>query len=252
MNIKNILLFIGGMAVGAAAGVFGSKKYYQKRYEEDRAALEEYYRRTDEYARVDHEDEEDNEVNPTEVESRPGGRMDAEERASMKQHLNRKSEEFVDYAGAYKGNKPKKPAGQCQNCSKWDNTGYCTLDEEKMGPEDGCSRFEAYEEVNLDEEAFDDHEKNKNRNPKIISAEAYGGLPAHIEKKVLYLYAFDEIVVDEDNEDEPIDEPERLIGDALTKYNFIDNDESIIFVMNYSIDTCFEVQKIRAAWTDSH
>lgn len=246
MNMKNILLFVGGLVVGGAAGVLGTRKYfqdkYQKRYEDDHAALEEYYHRTDEYARGDREDEEeefeDDGINSPEVDSRPGGRMSEEERAEIKKKLNKNWEGTTNYAGMYR-EKNGYTEGKLAEAQH-------PLDQGEPGEEDPD------DVVTPEEEAFDDHQKNKNRPPKIISAEAYGELPAHVDKKVLYLYAYDETVVDEDNEDEPIYEPERLIGDALTKYDFIDNDERIIFVMNYAQDTCYEIQKVDASWTDTH
>ena len=90
----------------------------------------------------------------------------------------------------------------------------------------------------------------KIRTPKIISADTYGELPAHIDKEVLYFFAQDEMLTD-DNE-EPVEEPERLVGNTLTKYGFNESDEMIIFVMNYNLDTCYEIQKLDSSWTDTH
>lgn len=279
MNMKNILLFVGGLAVGGAAGAFGSMKYfqnkYQKRYEDDYAALEEYYHRTDEYARGDHEEED--EVNPpTETNSRPGGRLSQEERNAIKEKLNRNWEGTTNYAKMYKGVEHEEtdlaevqhPLDQgeegeigpenfriCGNCIHYDpEDSYCKMVNDKVSAdEEGCEDFEnVNDSVTPEEKAFDEHQKNKNRDPKIISEEAYEELPAHIDKQVLYLYAYDEILVSEDNDDEPIEEPERLLGDALTKYDFISNEERIIYVMNYAQDTCYEIQKIDASWTDTH
>lgn len=269
---KSILLFIGGIAVGVAAGVLGTKKYfenkYQKRYEEDHAALEEYYQRTDEYARRSDQKEgtEDCGVDPVKGESRPGGRMTSEERAARKTMIkNGDSSERTNYAGMYKAHAgAAAPSEQelaekeypyddvCENCSYYardDET--CSIHKENVELDDCCDDFKSiYETSSPEEDAFDDHQKNKYRSPKIISSEAYGNLPAHIEQEVLYFYAYDEVLTD-DNE-EPVEEPERLVGDALTKYGFVDNEERIIFVMNYSLDTCYEIQKVDSSWTDSH
>lgn len=283
MNIKNILLFVGGLLVGGAAGVFGSKKYfenkYQKRYEKDHADLEEYYQRVDGYARQDEEEFEDDGINSPSVDSRPGGRMSAEERANIKEKLNKNWEGTTNYAGMYRTKngytdgklaeaehpldqgEPGEEDPESHSCLKCKHfcmsvpeelSGYCEIIEEYVHGEDSCDDFISTSLTTPEEDIFDDHQKNKNKAPKIISADAYEGLPAHVGKKVLYLYAYDEIVIDEDNEDEPVEEPERLIGDALTKYGFIDNDERIIFVMNYAQDTCYEVQKVDASWNDSH
>lgn len=287
MNIKNILIFVSGLAIGGVAGVFGTRKYfqdkYQKQYEADHDALEEYYHRTDEYAKGDSDDEEefeDDGVNPMETDSRPGGRMTAEQRAEIKGKLNKNWEGTTNYAGVYREKngytegklaEAQHPLDQgeegeedpesntCKCCEHYYHSegttfGYCDQIEESVNMTYSCNKFESseYNDTTPEEDAFDNHQRNKNKSPKIISAEAYGELPAHIDKKVLYLYTYDETVVDEDNDDEPLTEPERLIGDALTKYDFIDNDERIIFVMNYALDTCYEIQKIDASWSDTH
>lgn len=287
MNVKNILLFVSGLVVGGVSGIFGSKWYfqkkYQKQYEEDHDALEEYYKRTDEYYRVDHDEEEDefedDGVNSPEGESVPGGRMNSEERSEIKKKLNQQYGMPTDYASMYKNvehndksmydtevklAEAEHPVDSdeddfppiCHFCKYMidqnpaDCTGRCQLHGDGVNNEDSCSDFMEIGESTPEEEAFDEHQKNMNRPPKIISSDLYENLPAYIEKEVLHFYAYDEMLCDEN--DDPVDEPERLIGDALTKYGFIDNEEQIIFVMNYAIDTCYEIQKIDSSWTDSH
>lgn len=280
MNIKTILLFISGVAIGGAAGVLGSKRYfqnkYQKQYEEDHDALEEYYHRTDEYLRRSEEEEEtENEVNPIEEDSKPGGRMTPEERSKIKERLNQNWKGSTNYSGMYreKGGYTEEKLAEgehpldqvengeeesiCENCSYYDydyDNGYCNLVEESVNRDDSCSDFVSSLSENSDytpeEEAFDENQKNKNKPPKIISSEAYANLPSYVDQDVLYFYSYDEILCD-DNED-PVEEPERLIGDALTKYDFTNSDERIIFVMNYALDTCYEIQKVDASWEDTH
>lgn len=227
MNVKSILLFVGGIVIGGTAGIFGTNKYYQnkyqKQYEEDRTYLEEYYHRTDEYARESH-DEDD--VNSSEdfddtvnAETRSGGRMSDEERAEIKRKLNKNWEGTTNYAGMYRGGRaeinPIDDAAESEN----------SLDQEE-------------------EDVFDDHQKNKNRPPKIISEETFNELPEHIEKEVLFYYTYDEVMCTEENVE--IQDPETLIGDALTRFGFglNENEEQRIFVMNYSLDTCYDIQKI--------
>ena len=249
MDMKSILIFIGGLAVGGAAGVLGTRKYYkefyQKRYEEDHIALEEYYQRTDEYTRrsdqnEDDEFEDDGINSPNEMDSRPGGRMNEAERASVKEKLKKNWEGTTNYAGMYREKNGYTETKLAE--------GEHPLDQGEEGEED--PEEDEFEEVTPEEEAFDEHQRNKNRRPKIISAEDYENLPGHTEKEVLYLYAYDETLTD-DNE-EAIEEPERLVGDALYKYGFVDSDERLIFVMNYDMDVCYEIQKIDASWTETH
>lgn len=250
MNVKNILLFVGGLAIGAASGILGTKKYfedrYQKRYEEDHDALEEYYHKRDEYTRDDHEEAEeefeDDGVNPVETDSVPGGRMSPEERAEIKAKLNRNWEGTTNYAGMY-----REKNGYTERALA-EGTAH-PLDVGEPGEEDPDDQNQ--EEVESAEEtAFNEHQKNKDRPPKIISADAFSELDAHIETEVLYFYALDEMLCDEN--EEPIEEPERLVGDCLDKYGFRDNDERLIFVMNYALDTAYEIQKVDSSWTDTH
>lgn len=97
-------------------------------------------------------------------------------------------------------------------------------------------------------QAHEYHQKTKDRPPKIISVEEAGNLPPHIESETLFFYSYDEVLVDENNAE--IDEPGRLVGECMEKYGFIDNDEKVIFVMNYELSTCYEIQKVFAAFGD--
>lgn len=272
MDIKTILFFIGGIGIGGAAGVFGTRKYfqnkYQKQYELDHAALEEYYNKTDEYSRIIHSDNEtDNEESSTESDSKPGGRMSSEERTEIKKKLNRKSDDApVNYSGMYKEKNNEKrdvsftspiiedseESRICIACEKY-QMGICESTNVAVNIDDTCDDFKRrdLDTRSPEEEVFDNHQKNKDKSPKIISAEAYSNLSPHIDQQVLFFYTIDQVLCDEDNE-EPIEDYYRLIGDALTKYGFVDSDESIIFVMNYELETCYEIQKVDASWEDSH
>lgn len=274
MNVKGILLFVGGFAVGGVTGVLGTKKYfhdkYQSYYEEDRDYLENYYNKTEDYK---HEKTEDSDDSPKEETSQPGGRMTPEERASVREKLRRNYEETTNYAAMYRGQRAKidpvdDPAELehpeeevtkiCKICGAYEKdnpekcSGFCHTCNEMVNDEDSCDDWIPMEESDstFEEQAFEDHQKNKNKPPKIISAEAYSNLPAHIDQQVLYFYVYDEVLCDEN--EEMIDEPGLIVGDALTKYDFADSDERCIFVMNYSTDTCYEIQKVDASWTDSH
>ncbi len=272
MNTKSIMIFFGGAVSGAAAGILAVRTFYKKKYEKDHASLEEYYRSVDKYARQDHEEEEEDDgINSP--NTKPGGRMSPEERKEIKEKLKRNWEQTTNYAAMYQVKDgyteqklaegqhpldqgepgemdPKDIEPVCQNCAYFDvEEGYCTVSEEHVYDNDSCSDFKLGVET-PEEEAFEEHQKNKNRPPKIISAEAYGELPAHIDKEVLYFFAQDEMLTD-DNE-EPVEEPERLVGDSLTRYGFNESNEMIIFVMNYNLDTCYEIQKLDSSWTDTH
>lgn len=86
--------------------------------------------------------------------------------------------------------------------------------------------------------------KNKNKKPRIISTKELGDLPQSVDECELAYYTESNILVDAENL-EPIDNVEFFIGDALTKYGFADNSESYIFVMNYTLNTVYQIIKIR-------
>lgn len=97
------------------------------------------------------------------------------------------------------------------------------------------------------EEYFEEHQKEKNRQPKIISEKSLGDIPAYYDEKTLFYYDDDDVLVTE--EEEEIHDRERFIGDALTKYGFADNDdEERIFVRNFEQNTVYEVQKVHGSW----
>ncbi len=222
--MKNLLFLLAGGVIGFFAG----RCYYAKKYKDiaDKqiSEMEEYYKRVDEYARKPDESEKDDQN-----ESRENGILPKDKRDAMRKDLfnNASRSDSVNYKGMYKNKKEVDPA-------------------ELEHPEDDQND----EEDNPEKEAFEEHRKNMNKPPRIISAEHASNLPMYIESECLFFYTYDEILCDE-NED-PIDEPERLIGDSLTKYGFADSNEKTIYVLNYAMDTCYEIQKLDESWTDTH
>lgn len=216
--MKNIILFVSGLVIGAGIAYAVCKKKFDKAV----AELEEYYKEVDKYRRVKHEDEVEEERPPV---------LSKEDRDAIreKQKENRKlDEEKINYAGMYRTKN-----GYTEN----------VLAEGEYPREDGDSSI-----ITEEQQAHEEHQMNKDKPPRIISADSLGELPPYIDHKVLYFYALDETLVSD--EDEVLDNVEYFIGDALTKYNFIDNDEVLIFVLNYSLDTCYEIQKVLSAYGD--
>lgn len=269
MNNIEIRMFISGTVFGViigSLGTYGIFKRKEKKIEKipKKSLTKEYDDIVDKYRRKDHNEKtfEEEEI------ARPGGRMTPEERREIKEKLKKNYEQTTNYAKMYKEvNKQKDPAeseypkendeeehiSTCMTCDH-NKGGYCDLIEESVNDEETCSDWEEIQddqkEETPEEEAFDEHRKNMNKPPRIISAEDYSNLPTHIDQEVLYYYAYDEMLCDEN--EEPVDEPSALIGDALEKYGFADNDELVIFVMNYTTDTCYEIQKLDSSWTDTH
>lgn len=224
-STKNVIIFLSGVITGGIIGVFSTKKYFENRsdkfMEEYRNELEEYYDRTDEYRRGITDD--DDEVNPENDESsRENGCMTSEKRKEIKEKLRRNYQETTNYAAMYK----QKNSGEK---NEEDSEEY----EPDSTPED---------------EANKEHEQNRDKEPRIISYEKLGDIPAHYEEEALYYYTYDEVLTSD--EGEIIEEPEKLIGDALDKYDFRNNDEESILVQNFTLNKIYEISKFQAAYAD--
>lgn len=155
-----------------------------------------------------------------EVNPRENGPLSQEERDEIRNKLLDNYEKTSSYATMYKGD--------CEPA-------------EKEHPVDDDEEEEAYEI----ERANAEHKENFNKPPKIISAEEFTNLPAYVETGALYFYHYDDVLVDDD--DEEVDEG-MLVGDCLDKFGFRDSDEEMIFVMNYQIDKAFEIHRVMGAW----
>lgn len=252
-----LMYFIAGFIVGAAVGCIATKKYIDA--QNDNYVDDSFWEDEDmgEFSRINHDDGIINisnedvgmgdivDVNGSECEIYTPTPKDKEE---IKRRLKRNWEGTTNYAGMYRtddGYTSRKLA-----------EGSHPLDQGEFGeenPEDEEYNQEATDVEKEVEEMLSDYkdvQNNKYKKPKIISDEVYSSLPQTVDHQVLYFYSYDETVTDED--ENIIEDYERFIGDSLTKYNFIDSEESIIFVMNYEYNTAYEIQKVYASWSDSH
>jgi hypothetical protein len=64
----------------------------------------------------------------------------------------------------------------------------------------------------------------------------------------LYYYQEDDVITDED--ENKIENELELVGEALDKFGFRDNDEQVVHVRNYEKKTDYEVIKVFAAYRD--
>ena len=69
-----------------------------------------------------------------------------------------------------------------------------------------------------------------------------------LDKIELYFFAGDSVLANE--EGEIVTDEDVLIGDALTKYGFNENDESVIFVRNESVGADYEITKTFSRYSD--
>lgn len=238
MTNRDVAIFVGGAIAGAIGGVLGTMGYFKKKYEkialDQITEIEEYYsdKISKNYIRED--DAEINPVDDGDVSNtgRENGVLSEEERSAIKEKL------LDNYA---------RTSNNATNYSQISTERFIAKREEaeNEAPDDEDEPVT----MTPEEIADDEHKKNFNKPPRILSLDEYSNLPSYIDTQTLYYY-FDNMVVTDDN-DEVVDDYERLVGDCLDKGDFINSqDEMMLFVMNYQLDTAYEIQKVMAAYTD--
>ncbi|MDE5977039.1 MAG: hypothetical protein K2G70_01035 [Turicibacter sp.] len=215
--MKHLVYFMIGLAIGGIGGYYAGKKIEEKRSEKEVDQLKEYYDAKGRYVRDESRDAENDENTGETVENRSAGQLSNEKRKEIKEKLNQNWKETTNYAACYKGEE-----------ADADNEG-------EESPEMAANRF---------------HDQNRNRPPELISETALDGVPKHFDQHLLYYYAFDESVTDED--ELLIDEPGHLLGMVMEECGFIDNDVMQIYVINYQTDCVYEVNKIMASYCETH
>lgn len=106
--------------------------------------------------------------------------------------------------------------------------------------------FEAVEDSNNDES--DDEEvtvdimDRDKRPPKIVKESVVDDYPDGWDIEQLYLYK-DGTLTDEDDAIFNESDTKMMLGDCLTKYDFIHSDEKIIYVQNFRLHTFYEITK---------
>ena len=107
------------------------------------------------------------------------------------------------------------------------------------------------EDTGMDYSGYSEEEFNRAKKvgagPRIIRAADYGEDPKLDCKQLIY-YTDDETLATED--DEIVDDISGLIGDALTKYDFINNNEDSIYVRNERRSTDYEIIKVHGSFSD--
>lgn len=253
--IKIVGVSVGSLAIGGGIGALVTRVLLKKKYDEKLAIevgqLETWYKKkineicenfneicenSDELLRkrkklVD--DEEDDSENEDKQEETEKDRiMNSAEMKEAREKLRKNWRETTNYAAMYQVKEKK-------------------TDEEEhvygdisVGPEDDDPEEENFTEEDKQAKALHDtHQKTKNRAPKIISSEAVSDLPPHVPLISLRYYQNNNVLVTEED-GEVIDDPGNFVGDCLTKYGFDVNDEDVIYVMNYSQDVAYEIQKV--------
>lgn len=120
-------------------------------------------------------------------------------------------------------------------------------------PEDEEAQVLASQGEWLTREVKEERAKNRSRLPRIIKAEECGSDPAY--KPIYLTYCTEDGILVEDQgdvfyESDDLDAVSDLIGDALDKYGFRHNDESVIYVRNYAYGIDYEITKFDGKYKD--
>lgn len=233
MNSKIVISLLSGLVIGGIGGFFAGR-WFEKRKrighddDDQNETTKTYEELIDPYVRIEHDDDDQN-----------GQERDREQLREDLKRMRKEESNITDYHNMY---------------HEHGDTAFETILAESEHPEEGedSEDDEITDKIGkLEQEAFDEHQKNMNRPPEIISADDAANLPAYYISTLLYYYTEDDVVVEDGiNGETVVDCPELLIGDALTQYDFVDSDENILFVLNYTQDTCYEIQKIRDQYHD--
>ena len=253
MNIKYILTFVGGTAVGLIAGVFCTKNYFEKKANERADSeideMQEYYnRKAKELTAFFEKDEQDENGTPVGLNGEPDD--NAKYYYGQPRVVNLSDDGSTSYDKMYKpGHKVLHKTMLSEE--EMAEAEHPEDDDEEVD-EDGfvreyCAPTSPEErDRELAEEATNDHNENFGRKPRIISEDSLGEVPAYVDHKILLYYTENDALVDE--QDSLIDDPEYLVGDSLDKYDFRNSDEEVIFVRNFDLDAVYEIQKIDGAF----
>lgn len=234
IKMQSVLFGIGGLVIGAAAGVFGSRTYFKKKFEkvadEEIEEMKTYCDNMLRYAA--HDAETMNKVSKEFGEwfeksglkekqsSRADGMQDPEERKKVKDKLTKNWKGTTDYASRYKIKNPP---------------------EKKFS--DDQSELVPGESENFDYQEWKNNAIEMGKTVQIISASEVGDLPSYVDHQVIFYYVLKSLFTDEDMN--VIEDPEQLVGEEVTLYDdwLSIDDDTELWVMNYELDTVYEIQK---------
>lgn len=244
MKRAEIVIFCGGLIIGGVAGAASCwlllKKKFDKKLDEEIERLnEEEWNNNLSY--FDQEFEfEDPELNNDPSEEKDVGR-----------NYHKISEDSVDYLEFYKKkNEELKGAIKLADPADFEHPeeddSYISDYGDGVDPETVTVVNEENKNLVDGYEITKETAYSKDKKPKIITGDSYYNEFHHFDKIALQYYFDDDILATE--EDEEIDDVERILGDSLDKYGFRNNDESVIYVRNMAMGTDYEVFKVRASF----
>lgn len=265
MNLKSILIFTAGVGSGIGVGVLATKKYFEKKYAQEceNTVNAEISKLREAYGASNMRENVGDISAPKELSEEKKKKYRGESKDPEKiEPMGRKKGDLdthaVDYTSFYSSAGTRK-TGTVTDISMEEMTAHPSEDdsEDEEESDEDCSDEEDEEEKRLElysEEAS--KELNSGKPPQIIPEEEgdeSNGYWPEYDRRTLFWWDEDKIL----STDEPVEydkgdigyeriyDPERLIGDALTKYDFInDENQTVIWVKCPARGEIYEVQKM--------
>lgn len=213
--IKNVIAFVAGAAVGSTVAYIFTKNMYDGKINEAVESVKEYDKK--------------------QIESLRNRAIKAEEWIKM---LERKKEDKI-----IKGSEDTANARVRTNYNALAK-GYSAEDiseEEEEDVDDFVSDKNYVDGLALSEVT------NSREGPVQILADEFGEIPT-IEAQTLYYYAYDGVLVTE--EEEIIDDVNRVVGDVLEESGFTDDNSEVIYIRNLLLGSDYEITKVFSSFEE--
>lgn len=231
-DLKEILIFVGGVITGVGSAMFLLDKDYDNRLEEARRNLESYYSSKPDLSELKRETKKTEERKPDESTNtgREKGILKNDERVKIKETWSDDTGEFIDYTKYYKAH------NSTLKISEPENTKKTTTDED-----------------DIDISNFSDDSRRINISPKIASEREMELLPrdGSYEFMDMKYFVYDDTLVLTPEEDPwQVVDQEEYLGDCLVKEGFDQNDEDTLYVINYLHETVYTVHKTYGMYSE--
>lgn len=224
MNLKGVVIFtLGAVAGGLATTLFWREKYrqkYKKEADDKVASMLEYVNRL------------------REKEKNSG-------LSSQRQYTAQDSELGPDISEG--GERPKRRDPRVR-------VNYHDYYPQTNDAEDALAESEYPREDDelTGDERHENKVKMKNENkerPRLVSASSFETEYIWFDKATLLYFTDDDMLVFEEN-NEPVDDEDQIVGDCLERFDFKTNNEKVVYVRNFARGTNYEVYKVYGAWEE--
>lgn len=235
---KSLIIFVGGAVVGGLSTWFFTKKYYQRKAEEEIISVEKAF-----------------EDRLTEVEGEKDDALDAASKSMVKENpdttLSDSSRDLLKQSDLVAGMIEASKAPRV-NYKEYFNSG---VNSDSSGPDIDEGPQDDPPEIEPGDDFVDSGSglirigtgsKTRSDDPYIISFEDYGEIPGYSMIELCY-YTRDGVIAEGETGD-IVDNPGTLIGNLIEESGFADSRTGALYIRNEVISTDYEITKIRGSY----